>query len=63
LGVVCRELGHFSEALEQFNIVFSIDDKLGNKKGKILTLIAMAQIYDMLNDYKPALISYSLQKH
>ena len=52
LAEVCNELGHFSEALEQFGIVFSIDDKLGNKKGKILTLIEMAQIYSNLNDYK-----------
>lgn len=52
LAIVCKELGHFSEALEHFDKVFSIYDKLGDRKGKILTLIEMAQIYGELNDYK-----------
>lgn len=52
LAKVCDELGLFSEALEHFDKVFSIYDKLGDKKGKILTLIEMAQIYAKLNDFR-----------
>jgi tetratricopeptide (TPR) repeat protein len=52
LANVCKELGHFSEALDYFDRVFSIYDKLGDTKGKIRALIEMVQIYAELNDYK-----------
>ena len=52
LANVCKELGDLSEALDHFDKVFSIYNKLGDQKGKILALIEMAQIYAELNDYE-----------
>jgi CHAT domain-containing protein len=52
LASVCNELGHYSEALEQLAITFSIYDKLQDKQGKVLALIEMAQIHAELNDYQ-----------
>jgi CHAT domain-containing protein/Tfp pilus assembly protein PilF len=52
LAKVYDELGRFSKALNEFIKVYYIYNQLSDKKGIILTLIELAQIFAKLNDYE-----------
>lgn len=63
LAKVYRELGLFSEALNQFGKVFILYKELSNIKGQTHALLEMATIYANLKDYENWIMALTIAEH
>lgn len=62
LGEVYRELGAFSNALDQYNKAFGLHQQISNRRAQVATQLQIASIYGDIKDYESQLGALNLAK-